>query len=215
MAKIPKIIHQIWLGIDKDPMPKEYKDFTKKLKQDNPEFEYRLWTDVKDLRNPDLIQEYMDKKYPMAFITDLVRVEIIQDIGGIYLDTDVVSKKPLLSFYENILDHNKINVSPMLGPQDEEIPRENPGWWNASFVDNWLIASTKEKNYSLFLDNYFVDRPACFMWLNLLEREPSNRISQLYVGKKSSEYLWHLGQTKWHKEYLKLRRRQIIEKAKI
>jgi mannosyltransferase OCH1-like enzyme len=213
--KIPKIIHQIWLGIDKDPMPQEYIDFSFKLRQDNPEFEYRLWTDVNDLRNPDLIQEYIDKKYPMAFITDLVRVEIMQDIGGIYLDTDVISIKPLISLYENFLNHNEINVSPMLSPQDEETTKDNPSWWQDDFVDNWFIASTNKNDFSIFLDNYFVDEPACFLWMELLKKEPSNRVNQKYIGKKSSEYLHHLGRAKWHKEYSELLREKMFKKANL
>src|SRR5438876_9483420 len=40
--KIPKIIHQIWLG---SPVPSVYEPFMKSWQEKHPDWEYRLWTD--------------------------------------------------------------------------------------------------------------------------------------------------------------------------
>ena len=40
MNKIPKIIHQIWIG---EEMPDKLKGFTDKMKSEHPDYEYYLW----------------------------------------------------------------------------------------------------------------------------------------------------------------------------
>src|ERR1700761_6721881 len=42
-CKIPRIIHQVWLG---SPFPEKYKEWQKSWKTHHPEWEYRLWTDA-------------------------------------------------------------------------------------------------------------------------------------------------------------------------
>jgi hypothetical protein len=40
-------------------------------------------------------------------------------------------------------------------------------------------------------------------------------IRQKFIGKKNSEYLWHLGRAEWAEEYKILRRKQLKEKANL
>ena len=97
-SNIPKIIHQIWIG--NDDMPSHCVQFTKEMKEINPDWEYHLWgnellTDVyKDdpflqnyIKNPDL--------YKWAFICDRIRLLLLRDFGGIYVDVDA---RPVRSF---------------------------------------------------------------------------------------------------------------------
>ena len=41
MCKIPKIIHQIWIG--PKPLPNQYKEFSQKMIEMHPDWEYHLW----------------------------------------------------------------------------------------------------------------------------------------------------------------------------
>ena len=41
MCKIPKIIHQIWIG--PKPIPDQYKEFSQKMIEMHPDWEYHLW----------------------------------------------------------------------------------------------------------------------------------------------------------------------------
>src|ERR1700733_22270 len=41
-ARIPKTIHQIWLG---GPLPEKYLNLQRSWQRQNPDWEYRLWTD--------------------------------------------------------------------------------------------------------------------------------------------------------------------------
>ena len=104
MLKIPRIIHQIWIGSNNPPWQwiNTWKiDFIKK----NPGWEYKLWRekDIHDLK-------MMNKKFYMkesnyAGKADIVRYEILYQYGGIYIDADCVwlGKKN----FENLIKKTK------------------------------------------------------------------------------------------------------------
>jgi mannosyltransferase OCH1-like enzyme len=89
--RIPKIIHQIWLG---SPMPERFSQLAKTWKQHHPTWKYRLWTDedvdkfgLKNRAMYDATSNYGEK-------ADIVRYEILYRIGGLYVDTDFECIKP-------------------------------------------------------------------------------------------------------------------------
>lgn len=83
--RIPKIIHQIWLG---SPLPDKYKSFQQSWMKHNPGWEYRLWTEKEleefGLRN----KAIFDASSNWATKSDIARYEILYRIGGVYADTD-------------------------------------------------------------------------------------------------------------------------------
>ncbi len=88
--RIPRIIHQIWIG---SPLPQEYKAWQKTWKQ-WPGWEYKLWTD-KDVEkfnfaNRDLYDDA--KTYGQR--ADILRMEILNQFGGLYVDMDFECIKP-------------------------------------------------------------------------------------------------------------------------
>jgi len=89
--KIPKIIHQIWLGSD---VPKRYDLYREKLIKINPNWEYKLWTDndVDDfgLKNIKLFNNIKN----LGAKSDILRYEILERIGGLYVDADFDFIKP-------------------------------------------------------------------------------------------------------------------------
>lgn len=90
---IPKIIHCCWFG--GKPMPAEVKKYIDGWKMYNPDYEIRIWTE----RNFDYKQNiYMKEAYESgkwAFVTDYVRLKVLYDFGGVYMDTDVEVVKSL------------------------------------------------------------------------------------------------------------------------
>tara|TARA_B100001093_G_scaffold519775_1_gene610391 strand:+ start:4682 stop:5536 length:855 start_codon:yes stop_codon:yes gene_type:complete len=84
--KIPKIIHQIWLG--EKPLPNYYQRFKKSWISNNPDYKYILWDENNSkellITNQKLYQE---SKNP-GLRSDLLRYEILNLFGGIYVDTD-------------------------------------------------------------------------------------------------------------------------------
>ncbi len=90
---LPKIIHQIWIG-PKTP-PEIFKKSRKSIKRLHPNWEYRLWTDA-DLPEFQLEnQKYYDLENNFGAKADILRYEILNRYGGIYLDVDFVCLKPL------------------------------------------------------------------------------------------------------------------------
>ena len=105
MTKIPKIIHQLWIG-DK-PIPDYIKKFTDEMPVINQGYGHRLWgNEVFDHYSDDeFLKSYMKSPdiYRWAFICDRIRCLLLDEFGGIYCDSDC---KPIQSF-DLIL--NKLN----------------------------------------------------------------------------------------------------------
>jgi len=98
MSKIPKIIHQIWIG--EKEMPDHCKQFTKEMQEMHPDWEYHLWgneifTDI--YKDDKYLQNYIKnpKLFKYAYISDRIRLLLLRDFGGVYVDVDA---KPLKSF---------------------------------------------------------------------------------------------------------------------
>lgn len=96
---IPKVIHYCWFGHGE--MPRLAAKCIKSWKEKCPDYEIICWNED----NFDLTQnEYMRQAYEAgkwAFVSDYVRLKVIYDHGGIYLDTDVELLKPLDPLLQN------------------------------------------------------------------------------------------------------------------
>lgn len=90
---IPRIIHYCWFG--GRPVPSEISDYIKTWRKHLPQFTIKQWdeTNFDIKRNLYTEQAYYAKKY--AFVSDVARLFALVTEGGLYLDTDVLIKKPL------------------------------------------------------------------------------------------------------------------------
>ena len=96
--KIPKIIHQVWIGPNKSPK------YLGSWKEKNPNFDWWLW-DIKSVKefmplyNQHLFNDYAQKaKQNGAYLSglvDILRYEILYKYGGIYIDADIDCLRPL------------------------------------------------------------------------------------------------------------------------
>lgn len=85
---IPPIIHYCWFG--RNPKPKLAEQCLASWQKYCPGYEIIEWNeDTYDLSQAPLYvrQAYEAKKW--AFVTDYVRLQVVYERGGIYLDTDV------------------------------------------------------------------------------------------------------------------------------
>lgn len=86
-VQIPKVIHYCWFG--EKEIPKQQKKWMESWKKYCPDYEIIEWNES----NYDVHKSmYMSQAYDLkkwAFVTDYVRMDIIHEYGGVYLDTDV------------------------------------------------------------------------------------------------------------------------------
>jgi mannosyltransferase OCH1-like enzyme len=88
---IPKIIHQIWLGGE---VPEKYRKFMQSWKKFNPDYTYKLWTD-KDVNDIFITKRSIFEACKnQGMRSDILRMEILRQYGGVYVDTDFECIRP-------------------------------------------------------------------------------------------------------------------------
>lgn len=94
-----KYIHYCWFG-DK-PLPKLAKKCIKSWKKYLPDYEIIKWDEKNvDLNECEFIkQAYENRKW--AFVADYARTKALNEMGGIYFDTDMEVTKDISKFLEN------------------------------------------------------------------------------------------------------------------
>ena len=132
---IPKLIHYCWFG----PNPKT--ELAEKCiaswKKYLSDYELIEWNESNfDVnQHPFTKEAYQEKKY--AFVTDYVRLFVLQQYGGIYMDTDVEVIKNL----DNFLKHNAFS-----------------GFEDRVHIPTGIIASEKNGNWVSEMLKYYDGR---------------------------------------------------------
>lgn len=165
-AKIPKIIHQIWLGPKKRPdiwMDTWKITFCNKYQ----EWKYKLWTE-KEINNLDLInrQQYEYETYYNAK-SDIARYEILSKFGGIFMDAD--------SMY---LNNNSTEQS------------NNLDWIiNEASNNGGFFAATEPKNTNIYANGVIGSCPNHPIMNQMIEHV-SNNYYRLKTGKTREKDIW-------------------------
>lgn len=87
---IPKVIHYCWFGGKRKP--KLIKDCILSWKLNLPDYEIKEWNEG----NSDLASSFVKEAYKLkkwAFVSDFIRLKVLYENGGIYLDTDMMVLK--------------------------------------------------------------------------------------------------------------------------
>jgi inositol phosphorylceramide mannosyltransferase catalytic subunit len=88
--RIPRIVHQIWLG---SPVPAVFDEWRKTWMQLEG-WEYKLWTE-KEISQLRLYNRALyDSSTNYGEKSDIVRLEILAQFGGVYIDVDLECLKP-------------------------------------------------------------------------------------------------------------------------
>ena len=89
-VRIPRIVHQIWLGGN---VPEKYREWMESWLIGSG-WEYKLWTD-EDVKHFKLYnQDLYDKSDNYGEKADILRLEILNRFGGVYADTDYECLNP-------------------------------------------------------------------------------------------------------------------------
>ena len=126
---IPRVFHQIWVG---GPLPDAHAEWAEAWQAMHPEWEYVLWDE--DLiglhgwrfgglrsRAPRIAPRHQGQ-----FHADLLRLEILDRWGGVYMDTDMEPMRPL----DPLLD----GVEAFAAWEEEPGGRSGHGWINTAVM---------------------------------------------------------------------------------
>ncbi|QAA21557.1 glycosyltransferase family 32 protein [Sporolactobacillus terrae] len=96
---IPKIIHYIWIGGKEKP--KKVLDCIESWKQILTGYEIKEWNEHNWPIDSNRFahESFLKRKY--AFVSDVIRLDVLAKYGGIYLDSDVLVHKNFDSFLNN------------------------------------------------------------------------------------------------------------------
>lgn len=96
---IPNIIHYCWFGHGE--MPQLAKDCIASWHRYMPDWEYKLWNEETfDVHSHPYTKEaYESGKF--AFVSDYVRLKVLEAEGGLYLDTDV----EVFKSFDDLMDY--------------------------------------------------------------------------------------------------------------
>ena len=100
---IPKIIHYVWLG--GQPKPALVNICLLSWREKNPDYTIVEWNetnlDLEKLTRENRFFAECRKRHLWAYMADYIRLNVLYETGGIYMDTDVLLLKGLDKFLED------------------------------------------------------------------------------------------------------------------
>jgi mannosyltransferase OCH1-like enzyme len=117
---IPTTIHQIWLS--PEPMPKSIRRSMRSWRKRNRSWDHRLWTE-ENLPDDPVRVEVRETIRSSRERSQFLRLEVLGRFGGVYVDPDVVCRRPLTridndpeffaaSFANGAADESLLGASP-------------------------------------------------------------------------------------------------------
>lgn len=215
-VRIPKIIHQIWVG--PNPFPERYKVFQKSWLEKHPDWQYILWTNelIEQFHLRNKMQYDATSNYGQK--ADIARYEILDRLGGLYIDTDFECLKPFdaihhcCDFYAGVTSGPGFEVyngligsipgHPILKSCIDEIntyTKENLSRENFSSDPMDIIRKTGpifftkqiEKYFSLTINNIVLFPITYFYpWPNY-ERDNTSNIKKWFRPESYAVHHWH------------------------
>lgn len=142
MNEIPHVIHYCWFG--KKPLPEQYKKYIETWKKNFPDYKVIKWDETSfPIDQYSYAKEAMQAG-KMAFVSDVARIHVLYEFGGIYFDTDVEVVK---NFSELLKGYGAV-----LGTEDE---RKTIGTGFMAFVPKHEICS---KMLDYYKSNRFAEQ---------------------------------------------------------
>lgn len=107
---IPHIIHQIWIQGENN-IPDKFKENVLKIKKMHLQWHYILWDDIAIINLLRNNKKLIDTYYKLDYLhqkVDFARYVILYLYGGIYIDMDAYTVKPLDSLFEKFKEYDLI-----------------------------------------------------------------------------------------------------------
>jgi len=135
---IDRKIHSIWIG--PNPLPAREKQWSDRMAIINPTWKYQLHGNELLARyaTDPYISAMQTRKAPLAFVADRLRILLLRDEGGVYLDADCQPIRPLDSI--SIWDKPELDfVMGFRSPHRKDVALHR----GIALVDNHFMASSK------------------------------------------------------------------------
>ncbi len=134
---IPRIYHTMWIG--DDPMPDRERKWCEESKRLNSTWDFRIYGNeiLERFGKDPYVKAMIDRGMPWAFVTDRIRVLLLQEHGGCWLDPDAQPIRPLDTL-SKIWDAPEVEfVMGCRNPYREMVALSR----GVTFCDNTMIAS--------------------------------------------------------------------------
>lgn len=200
---IPKIIHYCWFG--GRLKPDTLKQCLESWKKYCPDFEIIEWneTNTKHYQNKFFKDALRKKKY--AFVSDYIRVKVLYEFGGIYLDTDMLLLKPIntllnYNFFSGFEVEDRVNYALFGGIKKHMFFFEMLNYYNKTEFDEFnppIITHAFKNviNSTTLKENEILFKPDCFYPLTFQNREKDYT---LFITEET--YAVHLWDHSWKQD---------------
>lgn len=133
---IPRLIHQLWIG--SKPLPEREAGWCLQMKKLNPTWRWKLWGNeiLEHYKNDPYVRALQDRGEPLAFLADRLRILILAEYGGLYVDCDAQPLKPFDSI--DVWDDPRAGfVYGIRDPYRPDVALHR----SVAFCDNTILAS--------------------------------------------------------------------------
>lgn len=101
---LPKIIHYCWFG--GNPLPKSAIKCKESWKKFLPDYEIKEWNESNFDVNLNAYTKFCYENKLWAFLSDYVRLAVVENEGGLYFDTDVEVINGIDGIFKLMKEHN-------------------------------------------------------------------------------------------------------------
>ena len=166
----PKIIHQIWIQ-GEDNIPSKYHKYVSQIKSmhnitnnsnvNNGKWKYMLWDDIKIISLLRQDKELIDTYYKLEYLhqkVDFARYIILYMFGGIYIDMDAYTVKPLDNLFKKFKDYNLLVSKLNMNDFEKNVIQYH--------INNGIVVSKKGSIVLKDLIDTIVSNPHCKSYHN-------------------------------------------------
>jgi len=135
---IPKNLFQVWVG--SKPVPERERNWCEQMAKTNPTWKHTLFGNeiLERYKDDPYLRVMQERQMALAFVTDRLRILLLRDEGGVYLDVDCQPIRPLDSL--SIWDRPDLDFAIGLrSPHRTEVALHR----GVALVDNHFMASAK------------------------------------------------------------------------
>ena len=168
---IPKVIHYCWFG--GNPKPQIILDCIESWKKYCPDYEIIEWNESNYDVNFCAFSKEAYEAQKWAFVSDIARIKIIYEQGGIYLDTDVLLKNSI----DELLNYDAWFAT-------EDVRYVNTGAGFGAIKGHELLRLMLERHIGRTFDGAIcttIDTPVIRNYLNMKLSYESQCINNVFI----------------------------------